>query len=136
MIMGGGDHDCHQRRFKTQLISLGMQNYDRVIVEPSGIFDMDEFFDILYESPLDRWYSTGNVIAVAESDLEEEMTEQMEYLFASQIADSGKIIVSKLTEEMSKDEIKQITSRISNIIELKKNNIEYIKKFPIFEAIF
>lgn len=118
MIMGGGDHDCHQRRFKTQLISLGMQNYDRVIVEPSGIFDMDEFFDILYESPLDRWYSTGNVIAVAESDLEEEMTEQMEYLFASQIADSGKIIVSKLTEEMSKDEIKQkITAHANRSLE-------------------
>lgn len=43
MIAGGGDPCCHKRRFKTQLISLGMQHFDRVIIEPSGIFDMDEF---------------------------------------------------------------------------------------------
>ena len=42
MITGGGDPDCHKRRFKTQLISLGMQHFDRIIIEPSGIFDMDE----------------------------------------------------------------------------------------------
>ncbi|KAA5555239.1 GTPase (G3E family), partial [Pseudomonas aeruginosa] len=48
MIVGGADADCHKRRFKTQLISLGMQHFDRIIIEPSGIFDMDEFFDTLH----------------------------------------------------------------------------------------
>ena len=45
MVAGGCDPDCHKRRFKTKLISMGMTGYDRVIIEPSGIFDMDEFFD-------------------------------------------------------------------------------------------
>ena len=49
MISGGCDKDCHRRRFKTKLIAMGMCGYDRVIVEPSGIFDVDEFFDILHE---------------------------------------------------------------------------------------
>ena len=52
MISGGCDKDCHRRRFKTKLIAMGMCGYDRVIVEPSGIFDVDEFFDALR-----RWRS-------------------------------------------------------------------------------
>ena len=45
MISGGCDKETHIRRFRTKLISMGMCGYDRVIVEPSGIFDVDEFFD-------------------------------------------------------------------------------------------
>ena len=47
MVAGGCDADCHRRRFKTKLIAMGMCGYDRVIVVPSGIFDMDEFFDVI-----------------------------------------------------------------------------------------
>ena len=43
MIAGGCDADCHRRRFRTKLIAMGMCGYDRVIVEPSGIYDVDEF---------------------------------------------------------------------------------------------
>ena len=41
-ISGGCDCDTHQRRMRTKLISLAMQGFDRVIIEPSGIFDVDE----------------------------------------------------------------------------------------------
>ena len=41
MIAGGCDKDCHQRRFRTKLISLSMQGYKRVLIEPSGIYDVD-----------------------------------------------------------------------------------------------
>ena len=44
MVSGGCDKDCHRRRFKTKLIAMGMCGYDRVLVEPSGVFDVDEFF--------------------------------------------------------------------------------------------
>ena len=95
MVAGGGDPDCHRRRFKTQLISLGMQHFDRVIVEPSGIFDMDEFFDILHEPPLDRWFEVGSVLTVADPTDRGELSGQMEYLLASQAACCGKLILSK-----------------------------------------
>ena len=42
MVAGGCDKDCHRRRFRTKLIAMGMCGYDRVLIEPSGIFDMDE----------------------------------------------------------------------------------------------
>ena len=54
MVSGGCDKDCHRRRFKTKLIAMGMCGYDRVLVEPSGVFDVDEFFDALREEPLER----------------------------------------------------------------------------------
>ena len=38
MVSGGCDKDCHRRRFKTKLIAMGMCGYDRVLVEPSGVF--------------------------------------------------------------------------------------------------
>ena len=61
MVAGGCDKDCYRRRFKTKLIAMGMCGYDRVLIEPSGIFDVDDFFDALHEEPLDRWYQIGNV---------------------------------------------------------------------------
>ena len=73
MVAGACDDDCHKRRFKTKLISMGMSGYDRVIIEPSGIFDVDEFFDSLREDPLDRWYEIGNVITIVDAKLEEDI---------------------------------------------------------------
>ena len=69
MVAGGCNKDCHRRRFKTKLIAMGMCGYDRVLVEPSGIFDVDEFFDALREEPLDQWYEIGNVIAIVDGML-------------------------------------------------------------------
>ena len=52
---------------RTKLISMAMRGFERVIVEPSGIFDVDEFFDVLRDEPLDRWYQLGNVIAIVDA---------------------------------------------------------------------
>ena len=71
MVSGGccQDSDAHRRRFKTKLISMGMCGYDRILVEPSGVFDMDEFFDTLQEEPLDQWYEIGSVLAIVDARL-------------------------------------------------------------------
>ena len=77
-----------------------MQHFDRVIIEPSGIFDMDEFFDILHESPLDNWFTIGSIIGIIDPESTDRLTEQMEYLFASEAACCGKLAVSKYTAEV------------------------------------
>ena len=64
----GGDPDCHRRRLKTKLIAMGIDRMDRVIVEPSGVFDVEEFMDILYEEPLDHLLSLENVITVVDGE--------------------------------------------------------------------
>jgi G3E family GTPase len=101
MVAGGCDADCHKRRFKTKLISMGMSGYDRVIIEPSGIFDVDEFFDSLRDEPLDRWYEIGNVITIVDAKLDENLSEDSDFFLASQIANAGVIVLSRsqLTDE-------------------------------------
>ena len=98
MVAGGCDADCHRRRFKTKLIAMGMCGYDRVIVEPSGIFDMDEFFDALHEDPLDRWYTISNVITIIDANLELQLSDASRYLLASQVAQAGTVLYSHVQE--------------------------------------
>ncbi|SHI88361.1 GTP-binding protein [Pseudobutyrivibrio xylanivorans] len=111
MVAGGCDADCHRRRFKTKLISMGMSGYDRVIIEPSGIFDVDEFFDSLRDEPLDRWYEIGNVITIVDAKLDENLSEDSDFFLASQIANAGVIVLSRsqLTDE------KHISATISHL---------------------
>ena len=116
MISGGCDKDCHRRRFKTKLIAMGMCGYDRVIVEPSGIFDVDEFFDILHEEPLNRWYEIGNVIGIVDSKLESDLSEEADFILASEVADAGCIVMSK-SQDASPEEIQGTIAHVNQALE-------------------
>ena len=116
MVSGGCDADCHRRRFKTKLIAMGMCGYDRVIVEPSGIFDVDEFFDALREEPLDCWYEVGNVIAIVDANLEEHLSEEAEYILASEVANAGEIILSH-ADEVSAEQADTTVAHLNRALE-------------------
>ena len=104
MVVGGDGAEAHQRRFRTKLISMAMLGYTRVLVEPSGIYDIDEFFDTLYEEPLDRWYEVGSVLAIVDARLNPALSPASRYLLASEAANAGKIILSKLPAATSTPE--------------------------------
>ncbi len=95
MIVGGDGTEAHKRRLKTKLISQGMMGNDRVIIEPSGLFDIDEFFDLIYEEPLDRWYSIGNVIGILDPGVVNGLSEQSEYLLMSELSQAGVVLFSR-----------------------------------------
>lgn len=116
MVAGGCDEDCHRRRFKTKLIAMGMCGYDRVIVEPSGIFDVDEFFDILHEEPLNRWYQIGNVIAIVDSKLESDLSDEADFILASEVADAGCIVMSK-SQDATPEEIQGTIEHVNCVLE-------------------
>ena len=99
MVVGGDGHEAHQRRFRTKLINISMLGFTRVIVEPSGIYDVDEFFDTLYESPLDRWYEAGSVISIVDPWQTQDLSEELRYILMSETARAGKIVFSKLHNE-------------------------------------
>ena len=82
MVAGGCDADCHRRRFRTKLISMAMLGYDRILVEPSGLYDVDEFFDVLREEPLDKWYEIGSVIAVVAGGLADSLSPEEDGILA------------------------------------------------------
>ena len=103
MVAGGCDKDCYRRRFRTKLIAMGMCGYDRVLIEPSGIFDVDDFFDALNEEPLDKWYQIGNVITVVDACLEENLSEGADYILASEAANAGCILLSRTQQASGTD---------------------------------
>ena len=116
MVAGGCDKDCHRRRFRTKLIAMGMCGYDRVLIEPSGIFDMDEFFDALHESPLDRWYEIENVITVVDAMLEENLSEDAEFILASEVANAGIVLLSK-AQEAAETDIERTKAHLNKAME-------------------
>lgn len=135
MVSSGFDKDCHRRRFKTKLISLGMLGYDRVIVEPSGIYDVDEFFDVLCEEPLDRWYEVGNVITIVDAGIEKNLSKEAEYLLVSQLAQAGEVILSKV-ETVEKAQVKETVGYVNGLMEKfkceRRFNEELLGK-PLYE---
>ena len=96
--------------FKTKLIAMGMCGYDRVLIEPSGIFDVDDFFDALHEEPLDRWYQIGNVITVVDASLEKTLSKEADYVLASEV------LLSK-TQDASAEEIRQTVAHLNRALQ-------------------
>lgn len=117
MVVGGDGAEAHQRRFRTKLISMAMLGYTRVLVEPSGIYDIDEFFDTLYEEPLDRWYELGSVLAIVDARLDPDLSPASRYLLATEAAGAGKIILSKLSEDTQNDVIGQTLAILNQAME-------------------
>lgn len=121
MVAGACDSHCHARRFKTKLIALGMSGLDRVIVEPSGIFDVDEFFDALHEEPLNRMYEIGSVITIVDARLENNFSKESDFYLASQIANAGTILLSKF-QLATPEEIENTKLHLLNSCKLAKLN--------------
>lgn len=117
MVVSGDGAEAHQRRFRTKLISMAMLGYTRVLVEPSGIYDVDEFFDTLYEEPLDRWYEVGSVLAIVDARLDPGLSPASRYLLATEAAGAGKIILSKMSEDTQNDTIAQTLAILNQAME-------------------
>ena len=115
MISGGCDKETHRRRFRTKLISMVMSGYDRILVEPSGIYDVDEFFDALHEEPLDKWYEIGNVIAIVDAKLTEDLSAEADYLLASEVADAGCVLLSR-SQEATVEEISSTKEHLNRAL--------------------
>ena len=129
MVSGGCDRDCYKRRFKTKLIAMGMCGYDRVLIEPSGVFDVDDFFDTLYEEPLDRWYQIGNVITVVDAALQTDLSREADYVLASEAADAGCVLFSR-SQEATEKEIKNTIEHLNRA--LKDIQCKRVLKDEIF----
>ncbi|MCI6163920.1 MAG: GTP-binding protein [Lachnospira sp.] len=117
MIAGGCDKETHIRRFRTKLIAMGMCGYDRVIVEPSGIYDVDEFFDVLMEEPLDKWYQIGNVITIVDAKLEDNLSEEADFVLASEAACAGTVVISHF-DEAENTQLEKTFSHLNNALSM------------------
>ena len=124
----GGDPDCHRRRLKTKLIAMGIDRFDRVLVEPSGVFDVEEFTDILYEEPLEHMMSLENVITVVdpeqllkekenrESGSDRGLSPDARYILGEQLSKAGCVFFSK-AEDYGEAETEEALRLLNGILQ-------------------
>lgn len=130
MIDASCDREGIIRRLRAKLIAMAMSGYDRVILEPSGVFDMDMFFDLLRDEPLDEWYEIGSVITVVNAKLRGLLDAESAYILASQAAGAGTILLSR-TQLATKAEIeatKQMLEDAAKNISCRKFKPVYVDK--------
>lgn len=99
----GGDRDCAMRRLKTKLIALAMDRYERVIIEPSGVFEADDFLDLIYDDPLGSRYEPGSIITLVDAETDRSLSRNAKYVLASQLTKAGKVVISKAGQQSSLD---------------------------------
>ena len=97
-----------------------MLEAERIAKDPTvkGYHDVDEFFDVLREDPLDQWYEIGNVIAILDARLEKNLSQQADYLLASEAANAGKVILSHAdaaTREQCEDTVAHLNRALEQI---------------------
>ena len=136
MVSGACDYDCHFRRFKTKLISMAMRGYDRVLVEPSGLFQTDEFFDALSEEPLNSFYEIGNIFCIYDIHTKDLSNEAKSYL-ASMVASAGKLIVTKREDNKPLDinYLNQILLEFNSDRLISENDVLYKDNIQIKDII-
>lgn len=107
-MIAGGDQSSYLRRFKTKLIAMKMRGIERVVIEPSGLFDIDEFFDLLHDEPLNQWCELQNVITIVDGSRLHLLNADMQEIFTQQLLAAGKSIITKTQQNDQEVILRQI----------------------------
>ncbi|MGI6006688.1 MAG: GTP-binding protein [Ruminococcus sp.] len=101
--------------FQNMLLDGAAMNYDRILVEPSGIYDVDEFFDVMFTEPVKDCCEIGNIFTIADARFDDTLSDEARYLMFSQLLAAGKLIISK-TQLFSEEEIQETLKKINELI--------------------
>lgn len=82
-------------RFVAMLLNAAAQGFDRVLVEPSGIYDVDEFFGVMNEPAVRECCQIGSVLAIVDTHVPEAISDETGYLMVTQLLAAGAVILSK-----------------------------------------
>ena len=84
-----------KEKFKELLIMGADKGYDRIVVEPSGIYDVDEFFNVLGSAEVSAKCTIGSIITILDACNAIPDTNEGKYLLFCQILSSGTVLISK-----------------------------------------
>ena len=82
-------------KFIGMLIDAAAQGCDRVLVEPSGIYDVDEFFNVMEEKAVRECCEIGSVLTIVDAQGHGDLSGESRYLMVSQLLAAGEVILSK-----------------------------------------
>lgn len=79
--------------FHDMILNLA-EHYDRVIVEPSGVYDISQFFSVMNSPELKDKCTIGNVICIVDPDTIDLLDASSKAMLTNQIIGSGCVIFS------------------------------------------
>ena len=97
--------------FQNMIISAAKEGYDRLLVEPSGIYDVDEFFSTMMDQEVRSLSEIGSIITIVDAIAAEPQSDAAGYLRFSQILSAGVILLSK-TQMASMEEIESVKTQL------------------------
>lgn len=81
--------------FRHMLIDAAEEGVDRVLVEPSGIYDVDEFFDVMLREPVKSRCEIGSILTLVDTCMDAAITDESRYLVFAQLLAAGTVVMSK-----------------------------------------
>lgn len=107
---------CKGKKMFEDLLIQGAQNgYDRILVEPSGIYDVDEFFAVMSLEKVRNYCKIGSILTIVDGQMDDALTDEAKYLMASQLYAAGSVIMSK-TQLFSDSTISRTIEKLNELL--------------------
>lgn len=104
-----------KKEFIRLLIEAAHTGCDHIVVEPSGIYDVDEFFDVLSDARVCGLCEIGSIITVVDPFMQRDLSKEVRYLMFSQLLASGLVVVSK-SQLASNEQVNDILSWLDELM--------------------
>ncbi|MEE0954898.1 MAG: GTP-binding protein [Eubacterium sp.] len=98
--IGGLTGECMcctgKEHFEEMLVDAAEQGYDRIVVEPSGIYDVQQFFRSMEQAEVKKTCRIGMILTIVDPDLSGKHSEDMDFLMYTQLEAAGTVLMSKV----------------------------------------
>ena len=121
--IAGGCICCTLKPNFTATLTTLAKTFDHIIVEPSGIFAMDDFFDVMNSPDVKKCCKTGFVITIVNPKSLNEITGDSALVLSSQLHSTGMVVLS-MTEGLSQNEIIASCEKITDISNISKQSTD------------
>lgn len=102
--------------FRHMLIEAAENGIDRMLVEPSGIYDVDEFFDVMLREPVKSCCEIGSILTLVDTCMDAAITDESRYLVFAQLLAAGTVIMSK-TQLFDDDRVKHTIAQMNLLLQ-------------------
>lgn len=98
--IGGLTGECMcctgREHFEQMLVDAAAQGYDRIVVEPSGIYDVNQFFRSMKQTKVKKTCEIGMILTIVDPDLSGKHSDDMDFLMYTQLEAAGTVVMSKV----------------------------------------
>ena len=110
-IIGDCDADSHRRRFRTKLISMGMNGYDRILIEPSGVGKLSDVTRAVEDVASDCDMKVNSLTTVADAKKIKMYMKNFGEFYNNQVESAGTIVLSR-TQELTPEKLDEAIAMI------------------------